>query len=105
MKMITILSLDGCDKCKKYIAILKESMLRFNTISCNSDSNSDFCDNVESIVDCNMYPMTIVNDRYILSFTNDYKKINTVCKKNNYDIIYVHSIDNMFDTLTKLVHL
>lgn len=84
---------------------MRESMLEFNTISCNSDSNSDFCDNIENIVDCNMYPMTIVNNRYILSFTSEYKKINTILKKDNYDIIYVHSIDNMFDTVNKLVHL
>lgn len=105
MKKIQILSLDDCDKCQKYKDLLRGSMLEYINISCNDSSNSKFCDSVENIISCDLYPITIVDNKYIVSLTMDYQKLSGVTTVDNQFIMYAHSINNMHNIVMNLLHL
>ncbi len=105
MKKIQILSLDDCDKCKNYKRLLQESMLDYEDIACNNSRNSKFCDSVENIISCDLYPITIIDNKYIVSLTMDYQKLSEVITVNNHFIMYAHSINNMHNIVMNLLHL
>ena len=59
---IKILTIEGCNKCTKLKAFLKESGLNYSEIPC--ESNSKDCDAAEQMTSSYNYPMVVLENEY-----------------------------------------
>ncbi len=105
MRHLTVLTLDGCDKCKKYMESLSRIDCLKTAISCDKDPT--ICDNTESLVKCDLYPMTILEgfskETIILCLAFEYSQILKPKKVGiNKIVVYLHSIDSMFSYVQNL---
>jgi glutaredoxin len=103
--MIKIFTLEGCSSCKDYKLLLEKNGINYNEIVCTENKNGSICDNLESIVKCERYPMTMLNTGYILCIADDSSQLGKVHEIGNHKIIYVYSINNMLDITKKLLYL
>lgn len=101
---ITIYSLDGCSSCESLRSKLKESFIAFTDIKCNGDVS--ICDKIESITNCETYPIIKIEKDYseslILCIAKDQNQLGSTQRHKNNVIFYVHSINNMLDAIKKM---
>jgi len=103
--MIKIFTLDGCNSCKEYKLLLEKNSIKYNEIVCSEKKNDSICNYLESLVNCERYPMTMLNTGYIICIAEDSSQLAKVHKIGNHKIIYGYSINNMLDITKKLLYL
>jgi glutaredoxin len=96
---IKILTIEGCDKCAKLKAFLKETGLQYSEIPC--ESNSKECDTAERMTSCDNYPIVILeNDHsnkkeYVYQETT-YERLRPIYLiSENITLIPTYSIDGV----------
>jgi len=99
MKKIKLLTLEGCSGCAKLKNNLTAAGLQYKDTVCGR--HNQFCDEIENITKCEMYPIVILNDSLIVCLTDDYSMIDQYKKISNINVLYKHSIDSLFDFIKK----
>jgi glutaredoxin len=102
---IKVLTLLGCPFCEKLLLKLNDNGINYINLSCAKVEN--YCDEIEKIASCEMYPMVVIetihNNVVILCLADEYKKIGTYKIENQKNIVYyLHSIDNIVNSIKKM---
>jgi len=102
---LKIITVSGCGYCNDYKLALKKANIKFAELVCENDPG--FCNDLESYVGCNLYPISIIETdtgiTVTICLTDDYQKINTSKQISDKSaIIYLHSINTMLDYIKKI---
>lgn len=104
MSKIKIYTLSDCGVCKNYKSMLSNERIQFSEYVCDSDDKH--CDALESLCNCEIYPITKYTQSYInmyLVITRDITKRNTNIKIDDSTYIYyLDSINNVVNVIKNL---
>lgn len=100
---LTLVVINGCDKCKKLSETLNKFSIQYNKISC--DESPSFCDLLESITKTCTYPILLLetfegNILYYVAEKADQLKLNNT-KKGIYILKPYATLDGMIQAIIK----
>lgn len=114
---ITAYTLSGCKNCENLKAVLAQENIRYQEVVCSDRSNDATCDNIESIVNCQMYPIVKITKKVerdaggyhvykdshtIVHYCRTYDDANTKKKLgDDYSSICVYSTTELVETILK----
>jgi len=114
---ITLYTLAGCKNCENVRTALSNEGIAFSEVVCSDRSNDAPCDNIERIVDCQLYPIVKITNKVekdsggffvykdshlIIHYCRTYDDTNTKKKLgDDYSSICVHSSLEMINTIIK----
>ena len=103
MNNLTLVLIEGCDRCKKVSETLNKFSIQYNKISCNEASA--FCDALESIAETCTYPILLLetsegNIIYYVAEKADQLKLNNT-KKGIYTLKPYATLDGMIQAILK----
>jgi glutaredoxin len=98
---VLLVTLNGCDKCKKLKASLAIENISVHNMDC--DDNPNFCDELENQTNTSNYPMALTEHgslemiHYVAESYKDLKYTNVI--KNNYILQPYLSLELMIEAL------
>jgi glutaredoxin len=101
---VLLVTLTGCDKCKRLVSSLEKENISTHNIDCDNDPN--FCDELEEHTETSTYPMALTEYRgsekihYVAESYEDLKKLNV--KKNKYILHPYASLEQMIEALKQI---
>lgn len=103
MITLKVLTLNGCSYCDNYKRLLDLQHIKYVEIFCSDNENCDWCDSIEAISGSELYPMTIVNNQFILCMTDNYDMLGKSIKNNHYTINYFKDSASIYNHILSII--